>query len=110
MPIGTAVSCNGRCQVRIAGVRPACCGPDPVRARPPGVQAALATCDWTAEAIETTLRAVCEQLELKPRVVFGLVRVAVTGSSISPGLFESVHLLGRDEALARLSTAAARLA
>ena len=61
-------------------------------------------------AIETTLRAVCEQLELKPRVVFGLVRVAVTGSSISPGLFESVHLLGRDEALARLSTAAARLA
>ncbi len=38
------------------------------------------------------------------------IRVAVTGSSISPGLFESVHLLGRDEALARLSAAAARLA
>jgi glutamyl-tRNA synthetase len=70
------------------------------------VQAALATCEWTAESVETTLRAVCEQLELKPRVVFGLIRVAVTGSSISPGLFESVHLLGRDEALARLSAAA----
>ena len=59
--------------------------------------------------IEATLRAVCEQLELKPRVVFGLVRVAVTGSSISPGLFESVHLLGRDEALARLSGRPPRL-
>jgi len=73
------------------------------------VQAALAACGWTVEDVETTLRAVCEELELKPRVVFGLVRVAVTGTSISPGLFESVYLLGRDEALARLSAAAARL-
>ena len=67
------------------------------------VQTALADCDWTADAVEATLRGVCEQLELKPRVVFGLVRVAITGTSISPGLFESVHLLGRDEALARLA-------
>ena len=74
------------------------------------VQSALAACEWTPDAVEATLRGVCEQLELKPRVVFGLVRVAVTGTSISPGLFESVHLLGRDEALARLATAAARLA
>jgi glutamyl/glutaminyl-tRNA synthetase len=73
------------------------------------VQAALADCEWKVDAIEATLRAVCEQLSLKPRVVFGLVRVAVTGSGISPGLFESVHLLGRDETLARLSAAAARL-
>ena len=73
------------------------------------VQAALAGCEWTVDAIEATLRAVCEQLALKPRVVFGLVRVAVTGSSISPGLFESLHLLGREEALARLSAAAGRL-
>ena len=61
-------------------------------------------------AVEAALRGVCEQLELKPRVVFGLIRVAITGTSISPGLFESVHLLGRDEALARLAAAAARLA
>ena len=73
------------------------------------VQAALSTCEWTLEEVEATLRAVCEQLELKPRVVFGLIRVAVTGTSISPGLFESVHLLGREEALARLSAAAALL-
>ena len=73
------------------------------------VQVELAACDWTSDAVEATLRGVCERLDLKPRVVFGLVRVAVTGPSISPGLFESVHLLGRDEALARLATAAARL-
>jgi glutamyl-tRNA synthetase len=73
------------------------------------VQKALAECAWTVDAIEVTLRAVCEELALKPRVVFGLVRVAVTGTSISPGLFESVHLLGRDESLARLGAAAVRL-
>jgi glutamyl-tRNA synthetase len=73
------------------------------------VQAVLAECDWTGEAIEATLRGVCEELGLKPRVVFGLVRVAITGTSISPGLFESVHVLGREETLARLGTAAARL-
>jgi glutamyl-tRNA synthetase len=70
----------------------------------------LAASAWTVEAIEATLRAVCEELGLKPRAVFGLVRVAVTGKGISPGLFESLHVLGRDESLARLSAAAARLA
>jgi glutamyl-tRNA synthetase len=73
------------------------------------VQAALGDCEWTVDAVERALRGVCEQLELKPRVVFGLIRVAITGTSISPGLFESVHLLGRDEALARLAAAAVRL-
>jgi glutamyl-tRNA synthetase len=73
------------------------------------VQAALADCDWTVDAIEAALRGVCEQLGLKPRVVFGLIRVAITGTSVSPGLFESVHLLGREESLARLASAAARL-
>ena len=73
------------------------------------VQASLADCAWNVDAIEATLRAVCEELSLKPRVVFGLIRVAVTGTSISPGLFESLHLLGREEALARLAAAAARL-
>ncbi|HET6174774.1 MAG TPA: glutamate--tRNA ligase [Gaiellales bacterium] len=73
------------------------------------VQAVLADCEWTVEGVEAALRGVCEQLSLKPRVVFGLIRVAVTGTSISPGLFESVHLLGREESLARLAAAAARL-
>ena len=73
------------------------------------VQGLARSASGRLEEVEATLRAVCEQLELKPRVVFGLIRVAVTGTSISPGLFESVHLLGREEALSRLSAAAALL-
>jgi glutamyl-tRNA synthetase len=42
---------------------------------------------------------------LKPRQAFAPIRVAVTGSTVSPGLFESIELLGRDEALARLDAA-----
>ena len=48
------------------------------------------------------LRALAERLELKPRKAFQPIRVAVTGSKVSPGLFESLELLGRDESLARL--------
>jgi glutamyl-tRNA synthetase len=62
---------------------------------------------FTAESIEATLRGVLEQLGLKPRQGFQPIRIAVTGSKISPGLFESIELLGRDETLARLSRAAA---
>ena len=59
-------------------------------------------------AIEAELRAACEALGLKPRDAFQPVRLAVTGSKISPGLFESIALLGRDESLARLDAALAR--
>ena len=69
-----------------------------------------ASTEWTVDAGEAALRGVCDALGLKPRVVFGLVRVAVTGTSISPGLFESAALLGRDEVLARLSAARSLLA
>ena len=59
--------------------------------------------EWTTLAIEEALKAeLLERLELKPRKAFGPVRVAVTGSSISPPLFESLELLGRDRSLARL--------
>jgi glutamyl-tRNA synthetase len=61
---------------------------------------------FTAERIEENLRALCERLELKPREAFQPVRVAVTGSKVSPGLFESIELLGREETLARLEAAA----
>jgi glutamyl-tRNA synthetase len=61
---------------------------------------------WTAGAIEEALRtALIEKLGLKPRVAFGPVRVAVTGRRISPPLFESVGLLGRERALGRLARA-----
>jgi glutamyl-tRNA synthetase len=62
---------------------------------------------FDAERIEASLRAVAERLELPPRKAFQPIRVAVTGSKVSPGLFESLELLGRDRSLARLSAAAA---
>jgi glutamyl-tRNA synthetase len=60
---------------------------------------------FTAERIEAELRALAERLGLKPRQAFQPIRVAVTGSKVSPGLFESIELLGREEALARLDAA-----
>ncbi|HXV02228.1 MAG TPA: glutamate--tRNA ligase [Gaiellaceae bacterium] len=65
---------------------------------------------FAADTIETTLRGLAERLELKPREAFQPIRVAVTGSKISPGLFESLELLGRDRSLARLSAARAAAA
>jgi glutamyl-tRNA synthetase len=60
---------------------------------------------FAAEPIEAALRALAERLGRKTREAFQPLRVAVTGSTVSPGLFESLELLGRDETLARLSLA-----
>ena len=60
---------------------------------------------FTAEAIEQELRSIAEQLDLKPREAFQPIRVAVTGSKISPGLFESIELLGREQSLNRIRRA-----
>jgi glutamyl-tRNA synthetase len=65
---------------------------------------------FDAVAIETSLRSLLERLGLKPRQGFQPIRIAVTGSKISPGLFESVELLGREETLARLSAVGASAA
>jgi glutamyl-tRNA synthetase len=62
---------------------------------------------WAAEGIEGALKQLCEILGEKPRTVYLPVRVAVTGSRVSPGLYESLKLLGRDAALARLRAGAA---
>jgi glutamyl-tRNA synthetase len=67
---------------------------------------ALATLEpFESAAIETELRAKANELGLKPRQAFQPIRVAVTGSKISPGLFESIELLGRDTTLNRLRAA-----
>ncbi len=63
---------------------------------------------WTAEAIEIALKQLCEDIGEKPRTVYGPIRVAVTGSKISPGLYESLELLGRARALERIATGAER--
>ena len=65
---------------------------------------------WQAEPLEAALKNLTEQLGMKPRQAFQPIRVAVTGSKISPGLYESLELLGRDESLARISRAAAAAA
>jgi glutamyl-tRNA synthetase len=61
---------------------------------------------FDAVTIEQALRELAERLELKPREAFQPIRVAVTGSKVSPGLFESIELLGREKSLARLNGAA----
>jgi len=69
---------------------------------------ALATLEpFERETIEAALRAAAERLNLKPRQAFQPIRVAVTGSKVSPGLFESIELLGRDETLKRVRAATA---
>jgi glutamyl-tRNA synthetase len=69
----------------------------------PDAMETLAEVDpFEAEQIETALRGLAERLGLKPREAFQPIRLAVTGSKVSPGLFESLELLGRDESLARL--------
>ena len=64
---------------------------------------------FSAEGVDGALRGVVERLGLKPRVAFTPLRVAITGRTISPGLFESIALLGREETLGRLRAARARL-
>jgi glutamyl-tRNA synthetase len=64
--------------------------------------------DWSQEEVEAALRGVVEARGLKPRQVFQPVRVAIAGTTVSPGIFESVTLLGRDETLARIDAVLAQ--
>jgi glutamyl-tRNA synthetase len=63
---------------------------------------------FDAERVEAALRGVVQRLEAKPGKVFQPVRVAIAGQTVSPGIFESVALLGKDETLARIDSALAR--
>src|SRR5579884_255982 len=63
---------------------------------------------FTVEQVEAALRGVAEQQGAKPGRVFQPVRVAIAGTTVSPGIFESVALLGRDETLSRIDRALAR--
>jgi glutamyl-tRNA synthetase len=65
--------------------------------------------DWTLEAVEALVRDLPSHLELKPKAVFAALRLGMSGQVVTPGLFESLWVLGRDEAAGRLATAAAEL-
>ena len=60
---------------------------------------------WTDANVEEALRGVVERTERKPKQIFQPLRVALTGTTVSPGIFETVALLGRDETLARVGHA-----
>ena len=88
---------------------------DKIIRRDGGAQALSAARDALAAAepfdpgrVETALRDVVTRLDTKPGKVFQPVRVAIAGQTVSPGIFESVALLGKDETLARIDSALAR--
>jgi glutamyl-tRNA synthetase len=63
---------------------------------------------FDVERVEAALRGVVDELGVKPKDVFQPVRLAISGGTVSPGIFESVAALGREEALARIDDALAR--
>ena len=72
--------------------------------------AVLPEVEWTTEAIEAALRAeLIDTRGIKPRLAFGPLRTAISGKRISPPLFESMELLGRESTLARLARLRAAL-
>jgi glutamyl-tRNA synthetase len=74
-------------------------------------RAALAGADSFDEAgVERALRELVDRLGTKPKQVFQPIRVAISGSTVSPGIFESVAALGREETLARIDAALERCA
>jgi glutamyl-tRNA synthetase len=81
-------------------------GPDAAEVLDAATGALSALEEWTAPVIETALKeSLVEGLGRKPRQAFGPVRVAVSGRTVSPPLYESMELLGRDRTLARLRAA-----
>ena len=66
------------------------------------VPALEAVDSWSVAEIELALKQLCDELGEKPRAVYLPIRVAVTGSRVSPGLYESLELLGKETSLARL--------
>jgi glutamyl-tRNA synthetase len=92
--------------------------PDPAALLPKGMAAAQAAAvagrclellqslpDVTPEAVEPPMRALVEELGLSAGQVFGLLRAAVTGQTVSPPLFESMAIIGREKVLERVAAA-----
>ncbi len=81
--------------------------PDESRAALADTREALADVPgpWTETSVEEALRGVVERTQRKPKQIFQPLRVALTGTTVSPGIFETVALLGRDETLTRVGRA-----
>jgi glutamyl-tRNA synthetase len=84
-------------------------GDEPGAALEAAAESLSAIGDWTTPEIETALRAVLERLGLSARKGLQPIRVAVSGSTVSPPLFESLEVLGREESLERIGTALDRM-
>jgi glutamyl-tRNA synthetase len=81
-------------------------GPDAAPVLTASVDALTALAEWTAPAIEEALKAaLIDGLGLKPRKAYAPVRVAITGRTVSPPLYESMAALGRDRSISRLRRA-----
>jgi len=64
---------------------------------------------YDVEHVEAAVRALPGELGAKPKAVFAALRLGMSGQSVTPGLFESLWVLGRNEAAGRLAAAAALL-
>jgi glutamyl-tRNA synthetase len=80
---------------------------------PAALEAARSALDeldaFELQAVETALSPIPERIGAKPGKVYQPIRVAITGTSVSPGIFESLAVLGREESLSRIDAALARL-
>lgn len=83
--------------------------PEAAAALPAATAALDALGDWSTGSIETALRTMLEDNELSARKGLQPIRVAVSGSTVSPPLFESIEVLGREETMQRLATAQQRI-
>ena len=73
------------------------------------LEALRGTDPFEPDPIEAALREIIDRFEVKPGKLYQPIRVAITGTSVSPGIFESLAVLGREQSLNRLETAQARL-
>jgi glutamyl-tRNA synthetase len=72
-------------------------------------EALAAAAEFDAAAVEAVLAPLPERLDVKPGKLYQPIRVAITGSTVSPGIFESVSALGREGAITRIEAAVDRL-
>ena len=72
------------------------------------IATAFATCEWNADSLKTAVETVGTKHDVKLGKLQGPLRIAITGRSVGPPLFEPIELLGRDESLRRIKSALAR--